>query len=250
MFPQTNLRRRLGLGLRFLYIAIRIDRYLLYLYQYGRFPNPHIRTNAFMIERNRFLSLYAPAFKNKEDAYKFESGRRSMTKQIIAQELKPVVVDRNGAVYGALPSGGHRRLFGQTSNPTLLWRTNGHVIMPKRAAAIAYFCKTMPGFIRLVGSWPEIRLERRRAKTCRADGRPPFLQSERIKSGGDQQGEDRERNYPNGHGGRAGSQSGTPDRHNGEQFVKPTTRPRRGRSLGLGKRTGTEWRRQVSRPCD
>jgi hypothetical protein len=98
---QTDLRRRLGHGLRFLYVAVRIDRYLLYLYQYGRFPNPHIRTNAFMIERNRFLSLYAPAFKKKENAYKFESGRRSMTKQIIAQGLNPVVVDRNGAVYGA-----------------------------------------------------------------------------------------------------------------------------------------------------
>ena len=41
-----------------------VRRYLLapfgYLYcfaKFGRYPNPHIRTNAFMIERDRFLSL-------------------------------------------------------------------------------------------------------------------------------------------------------------------------------------------------
>jgi hypothetical protein len=69
------------------------------LYQYGRFPNPHIRTNAFMIERERFLSLDFPRFASKVDAYKFESGRRSMTRQILARNLSPVVVDKNGQTY-------------------------------------------------------------------------------------------------------------------------------------------------------
>ncbi|MGA8614471.1 MAG: hypothetical protein WB760_22900 [Xanthobacteraceae bacterium] len=86
---------------RGLYRLVRLDRYFLYLYQYGRFPNPHIRTNAFMIERNRFLSLHAPPFDKKGDLYKFESGRRSMTKQILSQGLKPLVVDRTGKVYNA-----------------------------------------------------------------------------------------------------------------------------------------------------
>jgi hypothetical protein len=84
---------------RGLYRLLRVDRYLLYLYQYGRFPNPHIRTNAFMIERQRFLSLHTLPFDKKRDLYNFESGRRSMTKQILAQGLKPVVVDRTGKVY-------------------------------------------------------------------------------------------------------------------------------------------------------
>ena len=52
-----------------------------------------------MIERSRFLSLDFPSFNKKSDVYKFESGRRSMTKQIMAQGLNPVVVDRTGKVY-------------------------------------------------------------------------------------------------------------------------------------------------------
>lgn len=74
--------------------------YSLRFYRYGRYPNPHIRTNAFMIDRDRFLSLDFPSFKVKSDTYKFESGRRSLTKQILRQNSKPVVVDRSGKVYG------------------------------------------------------------------------------------------------------------------------------------------------------
>jgi len=74
-------------------------QYLLKLYEYGRYPNPHIRTNAFMMERDRFLSLNFSRLETKSNVYKFESGRRSMTKQILALKLVPVVVDRNGSVY-------------------------------------------------------------------------------------------------------------------------------------------------------
>jgi hypothetical protein len=84
---------------RALYLLLRFDKYILYLYNYGRYPNPHVRTNAFMIETDRFVSLHSTTFKTKFDVYKFESGRRSMTKQIMAQGLKPVVVDRNGDIY-------------------------------------------------------------------------------------------------------------------------------------------------------
>lgn len=84
---------------RGLNLLFRPDRYLLRLYEYGRFPNPHIRTNAFMIERSRFLALHIPSFDSKSGAYKFESGRRSITKQIVAQGLRPVVVDRRGQTY-------------------------------------------------------------------------------------------------------------------------------------------------------
>ena len=84
---------------RALYLLLRFDRYILYVYKYGRYPNPHVRTNAFMIETDRFVSLHAATFKTKFDVYEFESGRRSMTKQIMAQGLKPVVVDRNGNIY-------------------------------------------------------------------------------------------------------------------------------------------------------
>ena len=87
---------RIGRGFDHLF---RLDRYVLYLFQYARYPNPHVRSNAFMIERDRFLSLRRPPFNKKHALYQFESGRRSMTKQIEAQGLKPVVVGRNGKFY-------------------------------------------------------------------------------------------------------------------------------------------------------
>lgn len=73
--------------------------YLFKFYDCGRYPNPHIRTNAFMIERSRLLSLKISSFVTKRSVYRFEHGRRSLTKQILAQGLKPVVVDRSGNVY-------------------------------------------------------------------------------------------------------------------------------------------------------
>jgi hypothetical protein len=53
-----------------------------------------------MIDRERFLSLDFPTFQAKSDTYKFESGRQSLTKQLLKQKLNPVVVDRCGNVYG------------------------------------------------------------------------------------------------------------------------------------------------------
>jgi len=88
-----NALARLG---RSLYLLVRFDRHLL---PYAPYPNPHIRTNAFMIERDRFLALKSPAFDTKFDVYRFESGLVSLTRQIIAQGLRPVVLDRKGAVY-------------------------------------------------------------------------------------------------------------------------------------------------------
>lgn len=73
--------------------------YLYALFEYGRHPNPHIRTNAFLVERTQFLSLALPTFRNKNNAYRFESGRQSLTRQYVARGLQPVVVDRNGEIY-------------------------------------------------------------------------------------------------------------------------------------------------------
>ncbi len=79
-----------------LYDLLRFDHYLA---RYIAYPNPHIRTNAFMIERDRFLALKVPSFRTKFGVYRFESGRQSLTQQMLAQNLRPVVVDRNGHAY-------------------------------------------------------------------------------------------------------------------------------------------------------
>jgi hypothetical protein len=79
-------------------IVLKI-RGLADLYEFGHYPNPHIRTNAFMIDRERFLSLRHKRFRRKADVYKFESGRDSMTNQILRMQLKALVVDRSGRTY-------------------------------------------------------------------------------------------------------------------------------------------------------
>src|SRR6185312_166977 len=95
---ELNIHRR-GHKLTVKRLVLAPFDYAQRFYEYGRFPNPHIRTNAFMIERKQFLSLKFPAFVSKQDVYRFESGRRSLTRQILARGQKPVVVGRNGMMY-------------------------------------------------------------------------------------------------------------------------------------------------------
>ena len=65
-----------------------------------QFPNPHIRTNAFMIDRSLFISLTKGLrITDKESAWNFESGIESLTRRIEATNLKAIVVDDGGLVY-------------------------------------------------------------------------------------------------------------------------------------------------------
>jgi hypothetical protein len=67
---------------------------------YPRFPNPHIRTSAFMIDRAILLAMNLDAAQDKHDAYLLESGRRSVTRQVLERALRAVVVGRDGRAYG------------------------------------------------------------------------------------------------------------------------------------------------------
>lgn len=60
------------------------------------FPNVHIRTNAFMMERTRFLALEPGDMSSLESGNAFEAGSRGLTRQIEALGLKPIVVDGEG----------------------------------------------------------------------------------------------------------------------------------------------------------
>jgi hypothetical protein len=71
-----------------------IRRFLL-----KKFPNPHIRTNAFMVKRNLFLKMKHWKLKKKFDAYLFENGKESLTNQVISAGLKPVIIDKHGNSY-------------------------------------------------------------------------------------------------------------------------------------------------------
>jgi hypothetical protein len=63
------------------------------------FPNPHIRTNAFLISRKLFLSLKRKKIKNKFMAYQLESGYNSITRQINKKGYEALIVDKNGEAY-------------------------------------------------------------------------------------------------------------------------------------------------------
>jgi hypothetical protein len=64
------------------------------------FPARHLRTNAFMIDRDVLLALRTGTIRRKSDAYRLESGRESLTMQLEQQGLEVLVVGRNGQRYG------------------------------------------------------------------------------------------------------------------------------------------------------
>ena len=66
----------------------------------GRFPAAHLRTNAFLVDRARFIELARAPAVTKWDTYRLESGRRSITAQLAAAGTPPVVVDARGAARG------------------------------------------------------------------------------------------------------------------------------------------------------
>lgn len=70
---------------------------------YGRyfdyFPNYHIRTNGFMIERRLMLKIDQVIIFTKLQAFYLESGKNSITNQIKKMGLEPIVVGKNGKGY-------------------------------------------------------------------------------------------------------------------------------------------------------
>lgn len=63
------------------------------------FPNPHIRTNAFMVRREVFLMMNPGRLDTKFRAYLFENGRKGITAFYRKKGLKTLVVDKNGHTY-------------------------------------------------------------------------------------------------------------------------------------------------------
>jgi hypothetical protein len=66
---------------------------------YPRFPNPHIRTTAFMLKRSVLLELGLELAHDKHATYLLESGYRSITARVAALGLRSVVVGRDGCAY-------------------------------------------------------------------------------------------------------------------------------------------------------
>jgi hypothetical protein len=65
------------------------------------FPNPHVRTNAFMMRRETMLSLKWGEVRTKMGAWRLESGKRSVTRQVWERDLDALVVGRDGKSYAS-----------------------------------------------------------------------------------------------------------------------------------------------------
>jgi hypothetical protein len=63
------------------------------------FPNPHLRSNGFMLERTVMLDLDWPTLRSKRDAWALESGRRSISRQIWERGLDVRVMGSDGVAY-------------------------------------------------------------------------------------------------------------------------------------------------------
>jgi len=70
-----------------------------YSFFFHRFPNPHIRSNAFMVSRAIICKIKYPRLRFKMDAIRLESGRDSLTRQIESMGLSSLVVGNNGESY-------------------------------------------------------------------------------------------------------------------------------------------------------
>jgi glycosyltransferase involved in cell wall biosynthesis len=67
---------------------------------YKKFPSPHIRSNAFMIDRALFCSITdGVAIRNKMDALLLESGPHSITARIFNRGKNILIVGKNGRGY-------------------------------------------------------------------------------------------------------------------------------------------------------
>lgn len=87
------------------------------------FPNPHLRSNAFLIARDDFLSIRPARIRSKFQAWRFESGRASMTRRLRQRGLDVRVIGRDGTSY-AIPAWSESGTFWQGQQENLLVHDN------------------------------------------------------------------------------------------------------------------------------
>lgn len=102
-------------------------------FTFPSFPNIHIRTSGFLIERTLFVKLTKGLkFSDKWDCYQFESGVNSLTNRVTLLGLKILVVGRNGRGYSPefWPDSDSFRLAGQDNLLIHDNQTRGFSTMP------------------------------------------------------------------------------------------------------------------------
>ena len=88
-----------------------------YYARFPKFPNPHIRTNAFMLSRNLFLDLCPGPMISKSETFEFESGMFGLTRRLLELGLRAKIVGNDGIGYEIedWPKSNTFRLGGQSN---------------------------------------------------------------------------------------------------------------------------------------
>lgn len=99
-FLKLQIRKKWPAYMRPLVQLRRYLRYAVFIRSHFLpFPNYHVRTNAFMVARQVLQGLRTKPVLRKWDAYHFESGRHSMTQQVLQGGLSALVVGADGRGY-------------------------------------------------------------------------------------------------------------------------------------------------------
>jgi hypothetical protein len=122
---------------------LRLGRYAVSIRgRFAPFPNPHVRTNAFIVSKRVLERVRCFPALTKWSAYRFESGIHSLTRQVIAAGLMPLVAGRNGDAYqppdwpqaGTFWIGGQENLL-VSDNQTRAYELGGQAFRER----LAYF---------------------------------------------------------------------------------------------------------------
>ena len=98
-FKRRGPVKDIVMALPFSYHLNFLLRTLLFGPGFHRFPNYHVRSNAFIVGRDLMRHAVQGVILTKMDAYRFESGRRGLTAQVLQMGLEAVVVGADGECY-------------------------------------------------------------------------------------------------------------------------------------------------------
>lgn len=106
------------------------------------FPNPHLRTNAFLISRDLMNALWPAVTLTKRAAHRWESGRSGFSRQVLSRNLRVILVGRDGCAYdsadwkrsGVFRQGNQENLL-MADNKTREYETAGYDV--RRRLSIA-----------------------------------------------------------------------------------------------------------------
>lgn len=100
-----------------------LKAFFYYRFLFPSFPNPHVRTNAFLIKKETFLKLHYKPITKKIEAYQFESGWNGFTRQLQKMGLIALIVDNKGNAY-PIDKWNKSNIFWQSNQEALLVSDN------------------------------------------------------------------------------------------------------------------------------